>query len=86
MDDLDEGLARAQGFGHFLAHGSFLDARHEIAHHRQGDVRLEQRHADFAQGILDILFGQTAAAADVAQGARESFSQILKHDAFRFLA
>jgi len=83
---LDEGLARAQGLGHFLAHGTFFHAGNEVTHYRQGDVRLEQRHAHFAQGILDVLFGQPATATDIAQGARESFSQILKHDAFRFLA
>ena len=86
MHNLDEGLARAQGLGHFLANRPLLDASHEVTHHRQGDVRLEQRHANFAQGLFDVLFGQTTTAADIAQGARESFSQILKHDAFRFLA
>ncbi len=86
MHNLDECLARAQGFGHFLPDCALFDARHEITHYRQGDIRLEQRHADFAQGFLDVLFGQATTATDIAQGARESFSQILKHDGFRFLA
>ncbi|MNM16854.1 hypothetical protein D3C81_271140 [compost metagenome] len=86
MDYLDEGLARAQGLGHFLADGTLFHAGNEVTHHRQGHVSLEQRHAHFTQGILDVLFGQPATATDIAQGARESFSQILKHDAFRFLA
>lgn len=86
MHNLDECLARAQGFGHFLPDCALFDTRDEITHYRQGDIRLEQRHADFAQGFLDIVFGQATTATDIAQGARESFSQILKHDGFRFLA
>ena len=84
MDDLDEGLA-CSGTWLLLAHGTFLDARHEIAHHWQGDVRLEQRHADFCRyPLINSSVRRPVGLLTLVQGARESFSQILKHDAFRF--
>src|SRR6218665_2274226 len=39
---------------HFLAQRLVLDARDEVAHHRQGHVGLQQGHAHLAQHVGDI--------------------------------
>lgn len=72
LDDLDELLPRRQALVDFMADRALFDAVDEVAHHRQRDVRFQQRHTHFTQGFLDILFGQPPAAADIAQRARQS--------------
>ncbi|MNC53687.1 hypothetical protein D3C75_1031240 [compost metagenome] len=44
----------------------------EVTHYRQRNVRFQQCHAHFTQGFFNVLFGQPPAAADIAQGARQS--------------
>jgi hypothetical protein len=56
---------------HFLAQGLDLDLLHELAYHRQGHVRLQQRHAHFPQGFADILLGDASLPAQVGQYATE---------------
>ena len=45
-----------------------LDRRGELPHHRQGDVGLEQRRADLADGGVDVRLGQPALAAQALEG------------------
>ena len=54
------GDERADDLG---AEGLILDAGDEVAHHRQRDVGLEQRHAHLAQHVLDVLLGDAGLAA-----------------------
>jgi len=43
------------------------------------NVGLEQGDADFAQGLLHVLLGDGALAAEVLEGALQFFGEILKH-------
>ena len=43
----------------------------EVADHRQGDVGLEQGHADLAHRLVDVLLGQHAAAGEPVEYRRQ---------------
>ena len=79
LDDLDEHLTRRQAAGVFLAHGPVAHLIDEALDHRQRHVRLKQRHAHFAQGVLDIVFSQLGATGDTGQGTGQAFGKIFKH-------
>ena len=53
----------------------------EILDHRQRDIGLQQRHAHFAQRLLDVLLAQARLAGNPAQGLGKSFTQGVKHAA-----
>ena len=55
-----------------MTHRALFDAADEVTNDRQRDVRLQQRHADFTQGIFNIVFGKASAAANVAQRTRQT--------------
>ncbi|CAE6947305.1 conserved protein of unknown function [Ectopseudomonas oleovorans] len=78
-DDLHEGLARGQALGHLGADGAFLDLADELLDHRQSHVGLEQRHAHFTQGVLDVVFGQLGLARDVTQRLGQAIGKIFEH-------
>ncbi|MNT07488.1 hypothetical protein D3C72_1421940 [compost metagenome] len=79
--DLDQGLARGQRLQHFLADRTHLDALDQGLHHRQRDVGFEQRDADLAGRLADVLFGQAATAAQALDGAGKALGQGLEHAA-----
>jgi len=64
VDDAHQGLARLERAHDLLAERLVLDAGNEVAHHGQGHVGFEQRHAHFAQHVGDIGFGDAGLAAD----------------------
>src|SRR5690606_17981846 len=75
VDDLDDLLARVEGAGDLgperpLAHGGG-----ELTHHRQGDVRLEEGAPDLGDGGGDVLLGQPALAAEVAEGGCQAVGE-----------
>jgi hypothetical protein len=72
MDDLDDLLARCDGFGDGLTRGFFLNGTDEITHHWQGYVSLEQGDADFAQGGCNIGFGQSPLFGELAKDAGQA--------------
>ncbi len=51
----------------------------QVARHVEVDVGLKQCHADFAQGLGDVFFGERALAAEVLEGALQFFGEVLKH-------
>ena len=67
LDDLHERLAWGQALRHLGADRALLDLVDEVLDHRQGNVRLQQGHAHFAQGVLDVVFAQLGLAGDMAQ-------------------
>ena len=71
VGDLDHLVGRSDRADHRLAGGRFLGLGNELAHDRQGDVGLEQGHADLAQGLVDILLRQDALAAEAVKDAGE---------------
>jgi hypothetical protein len=55
----------------------------EVLHHRQRDVRLEQRHAHLPQRVADVVLGDAAAPLEGVAGTRQAVSQVLEHGACR---
>jgi ABC-type uncharacterized transport system permease subunit len=72
-------LAGRQAANHFLAKGFFFDAGDEIAHHRQGDIGFQERHADLAQHLGRVGFGQARLAFDGFDRFGQALSEIVKH-------
>ena len=67
MYNFDEGLARTEALIDFLPYGALFDAVNEFFDNRQRDIGFQQSHTHFAQGIFDVVVGQTSTATDVAQ-------------------
>ena len=65
IDDLDDLLARLHRLDDVLANRLNADFGDEILDHRQGDVGLQQRHADFAQRRIDIALAERAAPSEL---------------------
>ena len=65
LHDADQDLAGRERVDDFLAQGFVFHAGDEIAHHRQCHVGFEQSHADFAQHVGHIRFGDAGLATDL---------------------
>ena len=76
LDDLLGGRERRQHLG---AHGLGADVLDQLADDVEVYVGFEHRHADFAQGFLNVFFGQRALAAEVLEGALEFVCKVFKH-------
>ena len=63
VDHADKGLAGREAADYFVADGAFFHAGHKVFHHRQCHVGFQQRHAHFAQGFFDVVFGEARLAA-----------------------
>ena len=63
MDDSDKRLARAQGANNLFADRLFPDRRDQSLDRGKRDVGLEQRQANFAQGICNVVFGEASFAS-----------------------
>src|SRR5207245_939926 len=70
VQNADERLPRRQAREHLRAERLGPDRLDECLHHRQRHVRLQQRYARLAQRRGDVLVGDTAAAAQILDGAR----------------
>ena len=77
--DLDDLLGGRERGHHFLAHRLLANVVDQFLDDLEVDVGFEQRHADFAQRLADVLFGQLALPAQVLEGALQLFCKILKH-------
>ncbi len=58
---------------------SGLDRVDELLDHRQGDVRLEQRHADLPQRVADVLLGEAAAATQAIDDGGKTGGELVEH-------
>ena len=67
VDDLDQHLTRGQAAHHLLAQRLLAYLVDELAHHRQGDIGLQQGHAHLAQGVLDVVLGQATLATQIVR-------------------
>ncbi len=79
IDDLDDLIGRLDRADDFLAGRLFLGAADEILDDRQSDVGFEQGHANFAQSLFDILFGQRTATGNPVEYASQPLVQSIKH-------
>ena len=69
VDDLHDHLPGRHRLQHLGADGARAHLVGERAHHLERDVGLEQRTADLAQGRVDVLLGQRAAARQLVEDA-----------------
>lgn len=79
MHHADERLARRKRTDNLLTYRPLLDPRDEILDHRQGHVGFEQRHADLAQRIGDIVFGQARMSSHRLYDSGETLGQVVEH-------
>src|SRR5215470_5770357 len=68
-NDLDDLLRGAEALKHILPDGLDSDLVGELLHDLEVHIGFKQRHADFLQGLVDVLFGQAAFASEVLEGA-----------------
>jgi hypothetical protein len=80
-DDADQRLAGREAALHLGADCLHLHRVDEALDHGQRDVGFQQRHAHFAHGFGNVVFGQAAAAAQRIDCLREAFSELGKHGA-----
>ena len=79
VDDLDDLLARGDGAQHAGADSLLGYLVDEAAHHRQGNIGLQQGDAHFAHGIANVLFFQRAATTQLVEDATEANRQTVEH-------
>ncbi len=79
MHDLDQHLPGREAPGQLGADRAFLYLFDELAYHRQRHIGFQQRHANFPQGILDIVIGQATLAAHAVEDGGQPGGKILEH-------
>src|SRR5688572_16955178 len=79
VDDLDERLAGIEAARDLLTKGAVADSLDERLRNGQRDVGLEQRHANRAHRLADVVFGDPAAACHALDGLREASRQLIEH-------
>ena len=72
VDDLDDLLAGRDRFRHRRADGAFGHALHEVAHHVERDIGLEQRAAHLAHGLAHVALRESAASAQLVEYAAQA--------------
>ena len=71
--NLDDLLARRERGQHFLADRLGADLVDELLDHLEVDVGFEQRQANFAQCLVNVLFGELGLPAEALEGALKFF-------------
>ena len=79
LDDADQRLSGRQRADDVLPTAFSRTRGDEILDDRQRDVGLEQRHAHFAQRVLDVGVGEPRFAAQRLDDAAEPLGQIVEH-------
>jgi hypothetical protein len=64
---------------HLSADRLLLDARGEVPHDRERDVRFEQREANLAQGRLEVEVREVTFPSQVLEDSLDAFRQTLEH-------
>ena len=73
VDDLDDLLARRDGFCDGLAGGLFLHGLDEIAGNGERDVGFQKGDAHFAKGGFDVVFGERTLFGQPVENTGEAF-------------
>jgi hypothetical protein len=68
---------------HLGADGALADLGDEVLHHRQGDVGIQQRQADFAQRLGHVGLAQRPALAEPSKTCRKLVRQGVEHGCAR---
>jgi hypothetical protein len=79
VHDLHDLLARVEALHHLVPERAFLHGVGELLDDAEVDVRLEQREADLAHRLADVVLVQLAARADVGEGRLELVGEKVEH-------
>src|SRR3954465_7742569 len=79
VDDLDDLLARVELADDLGAEAALLDGRRELLDDLEVHVGLEQREADLAHGLVDVVLGQRPMGADVGERLLELLGKGVEH-------
>src|SRR3954468_15548439 len=79
VDDLDHLLARVELLGDLDPERALLDGVRELLDDLEVDVGLEQREADLAHGLVDVVLGQRAALTHPRQRALQLLRKRVEH-------
>ena len=79
VDDLDDLLGRVQRLGDLGALGALADRGDERPDRLQRDVGLQQRLADRAQRVVDVLVRQPSLAAQVFERRGQTIGERVEH-------
>jgi hypothetical protein len=79
VHDLDERLAGIEAARDFFTERAIPHPLDERFRDRHRDVGLEQSHADRADSVAYVLFGDTAAAGHALDRLREASRQLIEH-------
>jgi len=79
LDDLQELLPGIEAALDLDTHGAVAHMVDKVLDDRQGNVSFQQGHAHFAQGFLDIVFGEMSLAANFSQAEGKSVAEGFKH-------
>ncbi len=79
MDDLHDLLRAGDRFEDLLSQSALAHRGDELLRHLEVHVRLEQRDADVAQGLLEVGLGHARAAAELLEGDAELVGELFEH-------
>src|SRR5262249_25335183 len=79
VDDLDDLLARGELLEDLDPERPLLDRRRELLDDLEVDVGLEQREADLAHRLVDVILRQRTALADSRERALQLLRQRIEH-------
>ena len=77
MHDTDQCLPRRQAANHLLTQRGLFHLGGEFLHHRQRYVGFQQGQTHFAQGVLDVAFGQARLPAQVFYDAGKAAGKVV---------
>jgi hypothetical protein len=80
VKDANENLSRRQATQNVGAQRTLPNHFYKVAHYRQRHVCFYQGTSYVPDGILNVVFGQPPAAADLIQDTTQPFTQSVKHD------
>ena len=83
VDNPDNLLIRREGLQNFRAHGAGLHRFDQLFDDFKINVRLEQRHAHFAQSRIHIFGGETTFTAHVLKNTLQFVGEIIEHAEIR---
>jgi hypothetical protein len=79
MENLNDLLTGCDAAEHRLAKGFLLDACNEILGDLETHIRIEQGHANFAEGVCDIGFADFTLTAEVFENVLKFIGKSAKH-------
>ena len=79
MDNFDHHLPGLNRTDNLFADGLFLDFGNEFLYHRQRNISFQQRNADFAHGVVNVLFAQNTPGGNFGKDGTQFICQRFKN-------